>query len=107
MDRLVKRGAQVYLVFTGSFLEFYNYETQLGDTFGRCFFYDRVRHQYMPDVDHTVTSIAAQRKVLQALGDWVHSLRLAPEAGTAPVRSATPSPSGRSGSSIQESISPP
>jgi hypothetical protein len=107
MDTLVRRGTQVYLVFTGSFLEYYNYDSQLGDTFGRSYFYERVRHQYMPDVDHTVTTLAAQHKVLQALRDWVHSLRLSPEAGAATMRTPVPSLSGRSGSSIQESISPP
>lgn len=107
MNTLVRRGTQIYLVFTGSFLEYYNYDAQLGDTFGGSYFYERVHHRYMPDVDHTVTSLSAQRQVLQSVHEWLQSLRLAPEAGAAPVRASVGSLSGRSGSSIQESISPP
>ncbi len=59
MNRLVARGVAVYLVYSGSFLESYNYDSQLRDAFPKAAFLDRARHDYMPDVDHTVTSLAA------------------------------------------------
>ena len=107
MKSLVARSVSVYLVYSGSFLEGHNYTGQLRDAFGRAKFLDQIRYDYLPDVDHTVTSLASQRKVLAAVRDWVQSV---PAEAGAPVRSAPATPpaaAGSTGSSIQESLSPP
>jgi dienelactone hydrolase len=107
MKTLVTRGTSVYLVYSGSFLEGHNYHGQLRDGFGHAMFLDHIRYDYLPNIDHTVTSLAAQREVLAAVRDWVQSVPA--EAGV-PARSAAvepPASTGSTGSSIQESLSPP
>lgn len=74
MNRLVERGTSVYLYYSASFLEGHNYHGQLRDAFGAAPFLDRIRYDYETDVDHTVTSVAAQRKVIAAVCDWVQSV---------------------------------
>jgi pimeloyl-ACP methyl ester carboxylesterase len=74
MNRLVARGVAIYLVYSGSFLEHYNHASQIRDAFPKAAFLDSVRYDYMPDVDHTVTSLAAQRKVVAAVLEWVQSV---------------------------------
>jgi hypothetical protein len=107
METLVTRGTSVYIVYSGSFLEGHNYAGQLRDAFRRAMFLDRIRYDFLPDVDHTVTPLAAQRKVLAAVRDWVQSV--AAEAGVPAVGAARVSPAsaGSSGNSIHESFSPP
>jgi pimeloyl-ACP methyl ester carboxylesterase len=89
MDNLIERGVAVYLVYSGSFLEGHNYHRQLRDAFGGARFLAHVRYDFMPDVDHTATPLAAQRKVIAAVGGWVQSV------------------AGSSGSSTKESLSLP
>jgi len=67
----------------------------------------QARYDYMPDVDHTVTQLASQRKVIAALRDWLHSVRFGHEAAGRLGAIAGPLTAGRSGSSIQESVVPP
>jgi pimeloyl-ACP methyl ester carboxylesterase len=74
MNRLVARGVAIYLVYSGSFLEHYNHASQIRDAFPKAAFLDKVRYDYMPDVDHTVTSLAAQDKVVGAVLEWVQSV---------------------------------
>jgi len=80
MEQLVTRGVSVYLFYSGSFLEGHNYEAQLRDAFAGAPFLDRIRYDFAPDVDHTATSLAAQRKVMKAVCDWVASIPPAPAA---------------------------
>ena len=108
MDELVRRGTALYLVYSGSFIETYNYQAQLRDAFGGAAFLARARYDFMPDVDHTVTTIAAQRKVLAAIRDWVLQDVCARPSPVRPAAEAARAGSGAStGSSIQESLSPP
>ena len=74
MDALVARGTSVYLMYSGSFIEGYNYDDQLRDRFRGAKFLDGVRHDYVPDIDHTATSLPAQRKLIAAVRDWVQGV---------------------------------
>jgi dienelactone hydrolase len=107
MRTLVTRGTAVYLVYSGSFLEGHNYTGQLRDAFGDAMFLDHVRYDFMPDVDHTVTTQASQRKVLAAIRDWLQSLPSAPAAARTGTTLAAAADAGSTGRSIQESVSPP
>ena len=108
MSTLVRRGTSVYLVFSGSFLEGHNYHDQLRDAFGHAMFLDHVRYDFMPDVDHTVTPLAAQRKVLGAVRQWVlQDVCGAPSATRAAASAARAASGASTGSSIQERTSPP
>ena len=74
METLTRRGTSVYLYFSASFIEKYNYRGQLRDTFGNAPFMKRIRYDYETDVDHTVTSLHAQRKVVASVRDWIQSI---------------------------------
>ncbi len=74
MATLVDRGTSVYLYYSASFIEGHNYHGQLRDAFRNAPFLDRIRYDYEPDIDHTVTSIDAQHKVIASIRDWVQSV---------------------------------
>lgn len=74
MRALVDRGVAVFLMYSGSLLDRYNYAGQLRDGFGRDPFVDRVRCDFVPDIDHTVTTVASQRRLVAIVCDWVRSL---------------------------------
>ena len=108
MHELIARGTAVYLVYSGSFLESYNYPGQLRDAFGDALFLDHARYDFMPDVDHTVTTLESQRQVLAAVRDWASVGAGRGHAPRAQARRSRPHAAGGStGSSIQESLSPP
>lgn len=71
---LVDRGVAVFLMYSGSLLNRYNYAGQLRDGFGRDAFVDKVRCDFVPDIDHTVTTVASQRRLVAIICDWVRSL---------------------------------
>jgi len=106
MQALITRGTSVYLAYSGSFLETHNYTGQLRDAFAGAMFLDHVRYDFMPDVDHTMTSLAAQRKVIAATRDWIQSVAAEASARTGTTLAST-SGAGSTGRSIQESFSPP
>jgi hypothetical protein len=106
MQSLLDRGTSVYLVYSGSFLESHNYGGQLRDAFRGATFLDRVRYDFMPDVDHTVTQLASQRKVLAAIRDWIQSVPVDSSSRSGTTLAATAA-AGSTGRSIQESFSPP
>ena len=74
LNGLTERGMSIYLYYSASFLEKFNYHGQMHDLFGREPFMKRVRYDYETDVDHTVTSLHAQRKVLASVVDWAQSV---------------------------------
>jgi len=74
MDTLVRRGLSVFLFYSGSYADGHNYRGQLRDAFGKAMFLDHVRYDFMPDVDHTLTPLETQRRVIGLIRDWVQSL---------------------------------
>lgn len=74
MNALLERGVSVYLYYSGSFLEKFNYHNQLRDTFGREPFMTHIRFDYETDIDHTMTTLHAQRKVVASVADWAQSV---------------------------------
>jgi pimeloyl-ACP methyl ester carboxylesterase len=74
MNAMTARGVSVYLYYSASFLEKFNYHGQMRDSFRGQPFMSRIRYDYEADVDHTVTSQHAQRKVVAAVLDWAQSV---------------------------------
>ena len=74
MNAMTARGVSVYLYYSASFLEKFNYHGQMRDSFRGQPFMSRIRYDYESDVDHTVTSLYAQRKVVAAVLDWAQSV---------------------------------
>jgi hypothetical protein len=82
MDMLIARGTSVYLMYSGSFLEGHNYDAQLRDGFRGARFLEHIRYDYVPDIDHTATTLTTQRKLIAAVRDWVQGFGAAGSSGS-------------------------
>jgi pimeloyl-ACP methyl ester carboxylesterase len=76
MDQLVARGVSVYFIFSGG--------TRVKDSglaelsqFKRDSFVRHVRYEFMPDLDHTATPVAAQQKLMGVVASWARSVQVA------------------------------
>jgi hypothetical protein len=67
---LAERGVEICFIYAGGSLQHYNYSSQFADVFGKLVPNDRVTSLFLRDIDHTVTRIAAQRSLLNAIIDW-------------------------------------
>jgi pimeloyl-ACP methyl ester carboxylesterase len=74
MDELATRGTSVYIVYSGSFIEEHNYDGQLRDAFRGAPFLESLCYDFMADVDHTLTPLAAQRRLSDAVCAWAARL---------------------------------
>jgi pimeloyl-ACP methyl ester carboxylesterase len=74
MQTLVDRGVEVCLVYSGSLLPQYNYDDQFRDAFAQYGFATRVRSEYRPDIDHSVTPVGAQQQLLELVSGWARTL---------------------------------
>jgi pimeloyl-ACP methyl ester carboxylesterase len=74
LQTIVDRGVSVYFIYSGSIIHLFNYEAQFRDTFARQPFLDAVRCDYRPDIDHTVTTLDCQRKLLELVAGWCAGL---------------------------------
>ena len=74
LNALTERGTAVYLYYSASFLEKFNYHGQMRDNFCREPFMARIRYDYETDMDHTLTTQHSQRKVVASVLDWAQSV---------------------------------
>jgi hypothetical protein len=74
MTALAARQVRVALMFTGSYLEHYGYARQLHDSFAGSPWLERVDLLFEPEVDHTVTLLAAQKRLLELATPWIESV---------------------------------
>lgn len=74
LKQLLDRGVAVDLVFTGSFIETYNYAGQFRDVFGRFGIVERMRVEYRPDLDHTLSTAAMQQEMVGRTARWAREL---------------------------------
>ncbi len=74
MDAVAARGTAIYTLHSGSFIATINYANQWRDKFRGALFLEHSRHDYLPELDHTLSSVAAQRKLVTLVGDWVQGL---------------------------------
>jgi pimeloyl-ACP methyl ester carboxylesterase len=94
MQALVDRGVSVCLVFSGGIIDDYSYARQFRDTFADQPFVDKVHCHFLPEIDHTMLALEAQRRFIELTRDWLFSgARLAP--------SNTPAVAMRQQSSVQ------
>lgn len=89
MDMLIARGTSIYLMYSGSSLEVHNYDAQLRDGFRGARFLDQIRYDYVPDIDHTATSLVKQRKLIAAVRDWVQGFGGTRSGGSSTQESAS------------------
>jgi hypothetical protein len=70
LGQLVERGTKVFIGYSGSVFERHNYESQLADAFPGAAFLSKIDYAYLPHLDHTLTSVAAQREFIRLVADW-------------------------------------
>ena len=73
MDQLIARGVSVYLAYSGSLRVSDRNRAQLS-AFGKAPFVQRVRYEFMADVDHAVMPLAAQHKFTAAVCGWASDI---------------------------------
>jgi Serine aminopeptidase, S33 len=71
MQATVDRGVQVVILFSGSVFLEYSYANQLHDAFSGCRFVDQIVCHYVPEIDHLVSSLASQRRLIELVDEWV------------------------------------
>ena len=70
MNALIARGVSTYLIYSATLQLVDPGRAQL-DAFGKGSFVDKLKYEFLAEVDHTVTSLAAQRKLIDAVCRWV------------------------------------
>lgn len=71
MNELTGRGVAVMHLYTGSIIDYYSYARQFADGFGRENFFAHIQVEYTPDIDHSLTSLDAQSRLIDILKPWV------------------------------------
>ncbi|WP_137918626.1 alpha/beta fold hydrolase [Hydrogenophaga sp. 2FB] len=72
VQTLVDRGVAVCFVYSGSIHWTFNYQEQLREAFSEFNFVDRVQCEYLPQADHTATTLATQERLIRSIVDWLH-----------------------------------
>lgn len=86
MNQLVDRGVDMALVFSGSMKPFFNYAGQLRDAFPDDRFVDKVHCRIEPGIDHTLTTLTAQKLCIDEISAWLDRLCLDESPGCPPGR---------------------
>ncbi|HSM06621.1 MAG TPA: alpha/beta fold hydrolase [Longimicrobiales bacterium] len=68
---LVRRGVRMFVAFTGSWEEEYNYERQFLDMYPGVDFGDVLTLRYLPDAAHTLTDPVTQQAVVTDVLRWM------------------------------------
>ncbi|MDB6059971.1 MAG: hydrolase of the alpha/beta superfamily [Verrucomicrobiaceae bacterium] len=70
---LVDRGVHLFVIFTGGAPE-YIYTGQYRDSFRSVKFRDLLRVDYYPEVNHIITNLDYQQRIVAAIAAWVASI---------------------------------
>jgi hypothetical protein len=70
LSELVGRGVSACFVYWGSGLERYSYPAQFADRFRGTVRIDAVDVQFLPAIDHTLTTLDGQATLLRQFSDW-------------------------------------
>jgi pimeloyl-ACP methyl ester carboxylesterase len=77
VQALVDRHVAAFFVYSGSAIEYYSYANQFRDAFKREAFFNKVRCDFCPEVDHTLISLEAQRRMIGIVRGWVQEVHCA------------------------------
>jgi hypothetical protein len=78
--RLLDRGVAIDILYSGGFEETYNYAGQFRDVFGRYGFVERLRCDFVPEIDHTISSAQMQLQLIARVRAWFEQVHRALEA---------------------------
>jgi pimeloyl-ACP methyl ester carboxylesterase len=73
LETVTRRGGHVFEMHSGSALWRYSYARQFSDSFGHLELARSVRSDFLPQIDHTLTSLDVQRRVIDAIVDWAQT----------------------------------
>ncbi len=88
LRRLTDRGVRILAIYTGSAGDRYNYAEQFADGFRAFGLADRVDCEYLREVNHTFTELAAQQLLCSRVGGWMERTFSASVASDAPPRAS-------------------
>ncbi|MGL4573189.1 MAG: alpha/beta fold hydrolase [Burkholderiaceae bacterium] len=71
LEKITSRGARVFMVFTGSMLHNYSYADQIKDSFSGQAFLAGLDWRFLPEIDHTLTLLSAQKQMLELVSTWL------------------------------------
>ena len=80
LQGLVDRSVAVFLIYSGTVIDYYSYANQFRDVFGREAFFRHVRCELHTAIDHTLISLEAQRRMITVVRDWTADVRRASDA---------------------------
>ncbi len=83
LETVTRRGGRIFEMHSGNALWRYSYQGQFDDAFGHLEMAQRVRSDFLPDIDHTLTRVEVQRRVIGAIVEWAQSSFGAPRADQA------------------------
>jgi pimeloyl-ACP methyl ester carboxylesterase len=77
MQALADRGVAIFVVYSGSVVDYYSYAGQFRDAFAGEPFVSKVRCDFRPDFDHTLIALDVQRDLIALVCDWGAQLQRA------------------------------
>jgi pimeloyl-ACP methyl ester carboxylesterase len=71
MKEMVERRVAVYVIYSGSVIDYYSYSAQFRHVFGGEPWFRRIRCEFRPDIDHSFLELGVQRQFIDSVLDWV------------------------------------
>lgn len=70
LRQLIQRGFQMFWVYSGGVVRYYNYENQFRDSFKEVDFEDLLQVKYFANANHTFTALRSQRELVDTVVAW-------------------------------------
>jgi dienelactone hydrolase len=70
MQALVQRRTAVFVVYSGSILDYHSYHAQFRHAFAGASWLEQVQCQFRPDIDHSFVTLATQQRMVDLVRDW-------------------------------------
>jgi pimeloyl-ACP methyl ester carboxylesterase len=70
LNSLAERGTRVLFIYAGSSFQHYNYADQFKDAFARHRLSPLIEDRFLPNADHTMTRVIAQREFIELVTEW-------------------------------------
>ncbi len=73
IQSLVKRGVEMFYIYTGGVPDYYNYREQFYDMFPEVTFGDQLRLEYHAEADHLFTALDTKERYFRNIRNWLES----------------------------------
>lgn len=77
IQKLVIRHTSVFIIYSGSVIDYYSYRRQFRDAFGKEMQFDQVQCAFRPEIDHTFLTQNSQQEMIQLVLGWASDLKRA------------------------------